>query len=61
MKCRFPARRRAPNIAARLSDLAVDNEILVSAATLGGESHFFDVKDRGALRLQGKEQPVAIL
>ena len=51
----------APNIAARLSDLAGDDEILVSAATLGGESHFFDVKDRGALRLQGKEQPVAIL
>lgn len=51
----------APNIAARLSDLAVDDEILVSAATLGGESHLFDVKDRGVLRLRGKEQPVAIL
>ncbi len=51
----------APNIAARLSDLAVDDEILVSAATLGGDRHCFDVKDRGALRLPGKEQPIAIL
>lgn len=51
----------APNIAARLSDLAIDNEILVSAATLGGESRLFDVKDRGDLRLQGREQPLAIL
>ncbi len=51
----------APNIAERLSDLAVDDEILVSAATLGGESHFFDVRDRGVFRLRGKEQLVAIL
>lgn len=51
----------APNIAARLSDLAVDDEILVSAATLGGERHLFEVKERGALRLQGREEPLAIL
>ena len=51
----------APNIAARLSDLATDDEILVSAATLGAESRLYEVKDRGALRLQGREQPIAIL
>ena len=51
----------APNIAARLSDLAIDDQILVSAATLGGERHLFDVEDRGALQLQGRAQPLAIL
>jgi class 3 adenylate cyclase/tetratricopeptide (TPR) repeat protein len=48
----------APNIAARLSDAAGPGEILLSAATLGTESHFFQVRTRGDLALQGKAAAV---
>lgn len=51
----------ATSVAARLSDLAVDDEILVSGTTLGGDSHFFQVRDRGPLRLQGKTDPVRVM
>jgi class 3 adenylate cyclase/tetratricopeptide (TPR) repeat protein len=51
----------APNVAARLSDLAADDEILVSATTLGGESHFFDIRERGDVSLHGKIKPVAVI
>lgn len=51
----------ATSVAARLSDLAVDDEILVSGTTLGGDSHFFQVRDRGPLRLQGKMDPVPVM
>jgi class 3 adenylate cyclase/tetratricopeptide (TPR) repeat protein len=50
-----------PNVAARLSDFARADEILVSATTLGGESHFFNVRERGDVQLQGKVRPVAVL
>ena len=50
-----------PNVAARLSDIARDGEILVSATTLGGERHFFETRDRGDVQLQGKVQPVSVL
>jgi class 3 adenylate cyclase len=61
------ARRRyvlagsAPHIAARLSDHARANEILVSSTTLGGERDLFDVLDRHDLILHGKAEPVAAL
>jgi len=48
----------APNIAARLSDAAQRNEILVSATTLGTERHFFELRDRHDLMLHGKSEPV---
>jgi class 3 adenylate cyclase/tetratricopeptide (TPR) repeat protein len=44
----------ATNIAARLSDAAARHEILVSATTLGTESHFFHIRERGELSLPGK-------
>ena len=50
-----------PNVAARLSDIARDDEILVSATTLGGDSHFFAVRERGDVQLQGKIKPVSVL
>ena len=54
----------AAGVAKRLSDMAKRNEILVSATTLGGESHFFDIRDRGvvALPLTDEEtRPIAVL
>jgi class 3 adenylate cyclase/tetratricopeptide (TPR) repeat protein len=51
----------APNIAARLSDLASDDEILVSASTLGGERHFFEIVDRGLHTLKGRDLPIEVL
>ena len=50
-----------PNVAARLSDVASDDEILVSATTLGGENYFFTTRERGELQLQGKVKPVSVL
>jgi class 3 adenylate cyclase/tetratricopeptide (TPR) repeat protein len=50
-----------PNVAARLSDIARSDEILVSATTLGTERHFFDIRDRGEIPLQGKLKPVPVL
>ena len=50
-----------PNVAARLSDIAARDEILVSTATLGGERHFFDVRERGELALEGKLKPVSVI
>lgn len=49
----------APSVAARLSDAAARDEVLVSATTLGAESHFFQIRERGHLSLQGKDEPVA--
>jgi class 3 adenylate cyclase/tetratricopeptide (TPR) repeat protein len=48
----------ATNIAARLSDTAAKNEILVSATTLGTESHFFHIRERGELALPGKSATI---
>jgi class 3 adenylate cyclase/tetratricopeptide (TPR) repeat protein len=50
-----------PNIAARLSDAAASDEILVSAATLSSDRHFFEIRDRGELALHGKSAPVAVI
>jgi class 3 adenylate cyclase/tetratricopeptide (TPR) repeat protein len=51
----------APNIAARLSDAAASDEILVSAATLSSDRHFFEIRDRGELTLHGKSAPVPVI
>jgi class 3 adenylate cyclase/tetratricopeptide (TPR) repeat protein len=48
----------ATSIAARLSDAAETNEILVSATTLGPESPFFEIRERGDLILDKKTAPV---
>jgi class 3 adenylate cyclase/tetratricopeptide (TPR) repeat protein len=48
----------ATSIAARLSDAANRNEILVSATTLGTESPFFEIRERGDLILHGKAAAV---
>ena len=51
----------ASSVAARLSDIATDGEILVSATTLGGESHFFEIRELGELALHGKAEPVPVI
>ena len=48
------------NVAARLSDVAQSDEILVSEETLGAESHFYATTPRRSLRLQGIVQPIAV-
>lgn len=56
---RFSIIGEAPNVAARLADTAQRDEILVSAATLGPESHFFEIQERGRLVLRGKSELVS--
>jgi class 3 adenylate cyclase/tetratricopeptide (TPR) repeat protein len=51
----------AVNIAARISDRAGTDEILVSKETLGAESHFFHTGDSRTLSLQGIPAPVTVL
>lgn len=58
---RFELMGNAPNIAARLSDAAGPDEILVSEETLGAERHFFVTGSRRELALQGTTQPLAAL
>lgn len=48
-------------VAQRLSDVARAGEILVSVTTLGGDRHFFEVRDRGLHTLKGKTKPVDVL
>ncbi|KRR26166.1 hypothetical protein CQ14_20995 [Bradyrhizobium lablabi] len=48
------------NVAARLSDIAQSDEILVSEETLGAESHFYETTPRRSLSLQGIIQPIAV-
>ena len=48
-----------PGIAARLSDAASRNEILVSATTLGTEHHLLTIGERRMLTLQGKASATA--
>jgi class 3 adenylate cyclase/tetratricopeptide (TPR) repeat protein len=50
----------AVNIAARISDTAGSDEILVSKETLGAESNFFHTGDSRTLRLQGIDAPVIV-
>ncbi|MEP7056409.1 MAG: AAA family ATPase [Caldimonas sp.] len=49
----------APNIASRLSDSAIRDEILVSAETLGPESHFFETSGRRLVTVAGRSDAVA--
>ncbi|MDM0108437.1 AAA family ATPase [Variovorax sp. J22R24] len=57
---RFELLGNAPNIAARLSDAAERNEILVSEETLGFERQFFRTGERRELRLKGHTQTVIV-
>ncbi|MBV8605797.1 MAG: AAA family ATPase [Pelomonas sp.] len=50
---------QTPNIAARLSDLAGPDEILVSEETLGLHKHYFATGERLLLQLKGRSQPLA--
>jgi class 3 adenylate cyclase/tetratricopeptide (TPR) repeat protein len=50
----------AVNIAARLSDAAASDEILVSEETLAAETYFFETGDTTLLPLQGVARPVAV-
>ncbi|HEX6691710.1 MAG TPA: adenylate/guanylate cyclase domain-containing protein [Burkholderiales bacterium] len=57
---RFELLGNAPNIAARLSDAAEKDEILVSEATLGAESHFFQTGGRQHLEVKGAAEPIGV-
>jgi class 3 adenylate cyclase/tetratricopeptide (TPR) repeat protein len=48
------------NVAARLSDLASPNEILVSEETLGPDRHFFQTGEGDIVQLQGIAEPIPI-
>ncbi|MFN7917304.1 MAG: adenylate/guanylate cyclase domain-containing protein [Vicinamibacterales bacterium] len=54
----FPGRHavvgETPNLAAKLSDAAARDEILVSEVTLGSDQHFFEVQPRGSVAISGK-------
>ncbi len=58
---RFELLGQAPSIAARLSDLAGPDEILVSADTLGLQQHFFVTSERRELTLKGRSEPLTAL
>lgn len=60
LRGRFGLLGSAVNIAARLSDAAEGDEILVSEETLGAEAHFFETGERRILNLQGVSEPVAV-
>lgn len=61
----FPGRHavvgEAPNLAAKLSDAAGRDEILVSEVTLGSDQHFFDVQPRGSVAILGRTALVPAL
>lgn len=57
---RFELYGNAPNIAARLADLAENDEILVSEETLGAERNFFQTSERRTLSLRGKIEPITV-
>ncbi len=48
-----------PNVASRLSDAALRDEIIVSEETLGPESHFFQTSERRQLTVAGRAEAVA--
>lgn len=58
---RFELMGNVPNIAARLSDRAQPDEILVSDETLGPERRMFVCGERRSLELQGISNPIAVL
>ena len=49
-----------PNIAARLSDAAARDEIVVSEFSLGADRSFFETRNDRSIELKGKDQPVNI-
>jgi class 3 adenylate cyclase/tetratricopeptide (TPR) repeat protein len=55
---RFELLGPVPNVAARLSDVAAFDEILVSEETLGPQTHFFTTDERRLLSLRGHAHPV---
>jgi class 3 adenylate cyclase/tetratricopeptide (TPR) repeat protein len=57
---RFGVLGRAVNIAARLSDEARANEILVSEETLAAEAYFFETGERRVLKLVGVDPPISV-
>lgn len=57
---RFELLGNAPNIAARLADVAERDEILVSEETLGPHSHFFRTGELRHLSLKGTAEPMAV-
>jgi len=56
---RFELLGQAPSIAARLSELAGPDEILVSTDTLGLQQHFFLTGERRELAIKGRSEPLA--
>jgi class 3 adenylate cyclase/tetratricopeptide (TPR) repeat protein len=56
---RFELLGNAPNIAARLSDEAGSDEILVSEETLGPECGYFEVSARQFITMKGRTEPLA--
>ncbi|MET0520140.1 MAG: AAA family ATPase, partial [Burkholderiaceae bacterium] len=60
MRGRFELLGNTPNIAARLSELARADEILVSEETLGLQSHFFRTGARRSLMLRGRSTPLTV-
>ena len=57
---RFEMLGDATNLAARLSDLAGTDEIIVSEAALGSDRHFFEGEARRTVSLRGKDKPLAV-
>lgn len=60
MRGRYELLGNTPNIAARLSELAGADEILVSEETLGLQSHFFRTGARRSLMLRGRSTPLTV-
>lgn len=61
VKGRLELTGRTPNIAARLSAMALPDEVLVSAETLGPDSGLFVIGSRRTLQLEGVPEPVVAL
>ncbi len=57
---RFEMLGDATNVASRLSDLAGQDEIIVSETALGADRHFFKTGERREVTLRGKDLPLAI-
>lgn len=57
---RFELLGNTPNFAARLSDEAGADEILVSEETLGLQSHYFQTSERRELQLKGRGSPLTV-
>ncbi|MEJ6006226.1 AAA family ATPase [Paucibacter sp. AS339] len=57
---RFELLGNTPNFAARLSDMAEADEILVSEETLGLQSHYFQTGARREVQLKGRSTPLTV-